>query len=219
MAQNAHLKMYLSNAIDLAEPPVILGVTGGIGSGKSAVSDLLVQRGAARFDADIAGHEVLGHDEVKTALTARWGAAIVGDDGNLIRSIIGEIVFSDPSELQFLESVSHPAIKRMMLHSVSEARSTSALTALVIDAALLLEKAWSECCDLVVFVDCEEEIRWQRCESRNWSREQFLLRESTQLPVETKRKQSDVVIDNTGSLEELDAQVRNFWNILAQVHA
>ncbi|HCP83773.1 MAG TPA: hypothetical protein DIT88_05170, partial [Planctomycetaceae bacterium] len=87
--------MYLSNAIDLAEPPVILGVTGGIGSGKSAVSDLLVQRGAARFDADIAGHEVLGHDEVKTALTARWGAAIVGDDGNLIRSIIGEIVFSD----------------------------------------------------------------------------------------------------------------------------
>ncbi|MCH2612059.1 MAG: dephospho-CoA kinase, partial [Pirellulales bacterium] len=89
----------------------------------------------------------------------------------------------------------------------------------VIDAALLLEKAWSECCDLVVFVDCEEEIRWQRCKARNWSREQFLLRESTQLPVETKREQSDVVIDNTGSLEELDAQVRNFWNILAQVHA
>lgn len=211
--------MYLSNAIDLAEPPVILGVTGGIGSGKSAVADLLVQRGAARFDADVAGHEALTHVDVKAALTERWGAAIVGDDGNLIRSAIGEIVFNDPSELQFLESVSHPVIERMLLHSVSVARSTNSLTTLVIDAALLLEKAWSEHCDLIVFVDCEEDSRWKRCELRNWSREQFLSRQSAQLPVETKREQSDVVIDNTGSLEELDNQVSNLWNILEQVHA
>ncbi|MFL2870321.1 MAG: dephospho-CoA kinase [Pirellulaceae bacterium] len=210
--------MYLSNVIDLAEPPVILGVTGGIGSGKSAVSDLLVQRGAALFDADIAGHEVLSYEEAKAALTARWGAVVVGNDGNLCRSTIGEIVFSDPGELRFLESVSHPVIHRMLLQSITDARATRCLTALVIDAALLLEKTWNESCDLVVFVDCEEDMRWQRCESRNWSREQFLAREAAQLPVESKQERCDVVIDNTGSLEELSDQVNNFWNVLEQLH-
>ena len=209
----------MSDDFDLQERPVILGVTGGIGSGKSAVADLLVECGAARFDADVAGHQALRNDEVKAALVDRWGAGIVGNDGELIRTRIGDIVFQDSGELRFLESVSHPVIKDTLLSAITEAKANDSLIALAVDAALLLEKSWDENCDLVLFVDCDDEMRWNRCEMRGWTREQFAARESAQMPITQKREQSDVVFSNSGALDELRSQINAFWSVLNKVHA
>lgn len=196
----------------------VLGILGGIASGKSLVSRELARLGAEVIDADRLGHEVLREPDVIAAAQSRWGDVVLGTDGELDRRQIAQIVFSQTpqgiTERQFLEQLTHPRIAAKMRDQISQLATQGAVDAVVLDAALLLEAGWDEYCDQILFVDAPLEIRQARAASRGWSPEDFAAREAAQRSLAEKRSRSTVVIDNSASPEKTIAQIQRFWNSL-----
>jgi dephospho-CoA kinase len=194
---------------------VVIGIVGGVASGKSAVARMFESLGAVRLDADHAGHLVLRQPDVRELLVARWGETILDAAGHVDRSRVAIIVFDTrpqgADELQFLESVTHPRIREELQRQLDAAAAAGAPAA-VLDAALLLEAGWDELCDHRVFVEvpCTERLR--RARQRGWSTAEWEARESAQWPLEEKRRRCDTIIDNSGSLEETLDQVKAVWS-------
>jgi dephospho-CoA kinase len=195
-----------------------IGLIGGIASGKSAVAAALARRGAVVFNADQLGHEVLKEPAVRDALVARWGASILEVDGAINRSAVAKIVFaSNPAaaeELQFLEQLVHPGIRRRIEAGIRQLPDAS-VPAVVIDAALLIEAGWAAVCTAIAFVDSPRDQRIARAAARGWTEHEFSRREAAQLPIEEKRRRATHVIDNSGSLADLDHEVERFWASLS----
>ena len=193
---------------------LVIGLTGGIASGKSAVAAALARRGAVVFDADRMGHRVLEEPEVREQLLARWGREILAPDGQIARPAVAARVFGDTpaaaNELQFLEQTLHPRI-RAAIEAEIRILPDDAVPAVVIDAPLLIESGWNAVCQAILYVDAPREIRLQRAKGRGWSAEEFSRREAAQMPIEEKRRRSTYVIYNAGTLAELEAEVDRFW--------
>lgn len=191
----------------------IIGITGGIASGKSRVARLFEALGAFRVDADQIGHAVLNDPEVVSAITERWGVAILDEDKKLDRSKIAEKVFDNSAasanDLTFLESITHPRIKEKIDNLLLDCHKTG--KHVVLDAALLHEAGWDNNCDHIIFVDTCLTARLARARQRGWSNEELERREDAQLPIDEKRMRADFVIDNSGSLEDTHAQVQQIW--------
>jgi dephospho-CoA kinase len=189
-----------------------IGVVGGVASGKSLVSKMLVELGAAVLDADRTGHDVLTEDaQVREAIRQRWGDSALGPNG---RRIIAGYVFGDDSsaatERQFLEDLLHPRI-RERLNKLRDEYFAEGKPAVVLDAPLLLEAGWAPICDLILFVDVPDEVRRERGRSRGWTDVDFARREASQWPISKKRCHATNVIPNAGSEDELRTAVRKFW--------
>jgi len=193
----------------MARPPVI-GVTGGIGAGKSAVAEALRALGCVVSDSDAHARHVFGEAEVQRAMRERWGArACAGGDPSapVDRAAVGHIVFAEPAERVWLESVIHPRIHAM--REAEFAHAPAGTPALVIDAPLLLESGLGGVCDAIVFVEAPEALRLERvCRNRGWSEADWRRRESAQWPLDRKREAADHVVRNDGDPESLRAQVR-----------
>lgn len=193
----------------------IIGIAGPIASGKSAVSQRLVELGAGLLDADKAGHEVLHEDEVKREIRSRWGDAVFTNTGDVDRKAVAAIVFQDdPAELQWLEKLSHPRIGKRLENELAKMR-TQGYPAVVLDAALLFKAGWNSLCDVVLFIDRPREDCLQQARLRGWTDDQYAAREQLQLPVAEKKKRSDMVLNNSGSLEALLQQVDEFWKTIS----
>jgi dephospho-CoA kinase len=194
---------------------VIIGLTGGVASGKSAVAAALVRRGAVAFDADRIGHRVLEERDVRDALVRRWGREVLDASGQIARPAVAARVFGDSAEAagerQFLEQLVHPRIRTSIEAEIRQLPDAP-VPAAVIDAALLFESGWNDVCDVVAFVDAPRHVRLQRAATRGWSAEEFSRREAAQMPIEEKRGRSTAEIDNSGSLADLDAAVGQFWS-------
>lgn len=194
----------------------VIGIVGGVASGKSLVADELRSLGATVLDADRVGHEVLCEPEVEAALRARWGDRVFDIDGRVNRRAVSKIVFAPPpagpSELAFLESVSHPRIGARLAEDLAEMRKRGNVPAVVLDAALLFRGGWDKLCDRILFIDAPRDLRLKRAQSRGWTAEHFAAREAAQEPIEEKRRRSQVTIDNSGTTESAKSQVRSFWN-------
>ncbi len=193
----------------------LIGLVGGIASGKSVVARQLRELGAALLDADRAGHDVLLLPEVETAARQRWGETIFGDDGHVDRARLARIVF-DPSprgstEREYLERLTHPRIGQMIRLQAARFGQDPGTQALVLDAPVMMESGWDSICDHVLFVDARSAIRAERARARGWSDEEFRTREGVQASLDRKRARADVVIDNSGSLESARTQVEQFW--------
>jgi dephospho-CoA kinase len=197
---------------------LVLGLVGGIGSGKSTVADFFEQLGAKVIKADQIGHEVLTTVEVESALRQRWGNTIFGLDGRIDRKKVAERVFAPPptgpQELAFLESITHPQIGSRIRQQLQEYAASGNVQVVMLDAAILLESGWGEHCDHILFVEADKEQRLQRAFRRGWTAEQLAARESAQLSLEEKRKLADWVIDNSGSLDHTFAQLQQIWHSL-----
>jgi len=195
----------------------VIGLLGGVASGKSLVGRQLADLGAGVLDADRAGHEVLKLPEVEAAAIQRWGGAVFGPDGHIDRRRLAEIVFADPPggprERRFLEELTHPRIGRQLLLEAA-AMEAEGKPAAVLDAPLLLEAGWGKLCRVLVFVDAPGEVRLARAKARGWTEEQFAARERAQQHVDVKRRRAHVVIDNSGTSEQTLAQVERFWRSL-----
>lgn len=201
----------------MARPPVI-GIVGGIGAGKSAVADAMRALGCVVSDSDAHARRVFGEPDVQQAMRARWGArACAGGDAAapVDRTAVGQIVFADPAERAWLESVIHPRI-----HALREAEFAAAppgAPALAIDAPLLLESGLGAACDAIVFVDAPDALRLERVRlNRGWPEADWRRRESAQWPLDRKREAADHVVRNDGDPDSLRAQVRQ---VLDQVIA
>lgn len=195
----------------------VIGLLGGVASGKSFVARAFGELGAGVLDADRAGHEVLQMPEVKAAARHRWGDSIFDPSGRIDRKQLAKIVFAPPPagppEREYLERMTHPEIGRLLMRQADELES-SGCKAAVLDAPLLLEAGWDRFCDTLVFVDVPRSLRLARARERGWSEKEFAVREGAQESLDSKQKRADVVVDNSGSPEQTRAQVRRLWHSL-----
>ena len=193
----------------------VIGLTGGIASGKSLVSEQLAERGAVVIDADKVGHSAYlkGTDTFLKVVEA-FGADIVGADGEIDRKALGGKVFADPEARRKLESIVWPAMRGMMESQLDALRADGKETA-VLEAALLIEADWIPLTDEVWLVTVSPETARQRLFERNgMSAEDAEARIRAQLTNEKRRAYAGLVIENDGTLEELSAAVDEAWSKL-----
>lgn len=188
----------------------VIGLIGGIGSGKSLVSQMLQELGCRGIDADVVGHSLLRRPEIVKALTARFGGDIVGADGAIDRGVLAERAFVDARSLASLDEVMHPPLRAELSRQIDLFRADDRTSVpIVVDAALLLETDWHELCDIVVFVDAGEDCRRRRvAESRGWTAADLARRENLQKPLDIKRQIADYIVGNNSSVSRLRQQVR-----------
>jgi dephospho-CoA kinase len=193
---------------------LILGLVGGIASGKSLVANVLHDMGAVVLDADQAGHYVLRQPEVIAELKKRWGDKILDSNGQVIRREVAKIVFAhgNDAERKFLEQLTHPRIEELLKKELDAIRkSPDPPPVIVLDAPLLFEAGWDQLCDKVLYVDAPRDIRLERAVARGWSTEQFAAREASQMPLVDKAARSHIVIRNARTLENIRDVLRLTW--------
>lgn len=193
----------------------VIGLLGGIASGKSLVAQQLEALGALRLDADRVGHEVLLDPQVEQAVRQRWGADVFDGDGRVDRRKLAAIVFAPPPEgpqhLADLEKLTHPRIAARLQAQIAAATAP----VVVLDAAVMLKGGWDKLCDEIWFVDTPRDQRIARARQyRGWTEQEFSDRENAQEPIDLKRKRADRIIDNSGSPEQVQAQVARLWQTL-----
>ena len=191
-------------------PPVV-GVLGGIASGKSAVAALLAGPDGVVIDADRHARAALASPEVVAQLREAFGAGVLDADGAPDRAAIAARVFGDPEAKRLLESWIHPAVRDRMRAELDAARAAGR-GPIVLDVPLLLENdahhGLVRECDFLVFVDADAAERDARAvRRRGWAPGEVARREATQLPLETKRARARYVIENRGALSELESAV------------
>jgi dephospho-CoA kinase len=194
----------------------VIGLLGGVGSGKSAVASELADLGCAVLDADRIGHEVLAEPEVRAELRRWWGDCVIAADGSVDRPAVADIVFADPAERARLNDLTHPRIHARLAERVAALRADPACPAVVIDAALLLETRWHELCTVFLFVDAPAEVRARRVAARGWDRDEWARRENAQKPLDKKAARAEYVLDNSSSLPYLRQQVRSVFQRIIQ---
>jgi len=188
-----------------------LGLTGGIGSGKSAVASRLADRGAVVIDADLLAREVVAPGtEGLAAVVAAFGPQTLAPDGSLDRAALGDLVFADPAERRRLEAITHPRIgaRTADLAAAAERAGTAVL---VHDVPLLVEAGLAPAYDVVVVVEAPLAARLDRLAARGLAVEEAGRRIAAQATDEQRRAVADHVLDNSGSLADLDALVARLW--------
>ncbi|CAM4443224.1 dephospho-CoA kinase [Paenibacillus phoenicis] len=190
-----------------------IGLTGGIATGKSTVSRLLAERGAAIIDADVIAREIMepGHP-VLAAVSERFGPGVLHPDGTLNRKKLGEIVFSHPEERKALEALTHPAIRAEMKRRMEELEAADPHRLVVADIPLLYESGLDPLYDQIMVVYVPREVQLTRLMLRDGlSKEAAEQRISAQMDIEIKKERADILIDNSGGLEETKRQIDDFW--------
>jgi len=193
---------------------LLVGLTGGIGSGKSTVADLLAQHGAVILDADaFARDAVRGGTDALADVVRRFGDEVLGPDGELDRPRLAAIVFADREALADLEAIIHPEVRRMIADGIQSHLDTDDVVVLV--NPLLIEMGTHRDCDVVVVVSASPETQVARSVARGMDEADVRARLGAQLPLDDRARAADVLIDNEGTREELEAEVDVLWQHLA----
>jgi len=194
---------------------LLVGLTGGIGSGKSTVARLLEKRGAVVFDADLLAREAVepgtpGH----AAVIERFGADVLAPGGELDREALASIVFADPAARRDLEQIVHPEVRRLFAEGSEAYRDTDRVV--VFSAPLLVETGMHTAFEILVVVSATVATQIERLmRQRGMSEPSIRARIDAQAPLEDKAAVADFLVDNEGSLDELESQVERLWNDLS----
>jgi len=192
---------------------LLVGLTGGIGSGKSTVSRMLEERGAVVLDADaFARAAVVAGSPGLRSVVARFGADVLTPDGELDRAKLASIVFADPAALADLEAIVHPEVRRMIADGIQENLDLDRVVVLV--NPLLIEMGTHRDCDVVVVVSTSPETQIARSVARGMTQEDVRSRMAAQLPLEERARTADVLIDNEGTIADLEREVDVLWRQL-----
>lgn len=204
----------MSQVSQPSEQPIpVIGIVGGVGSGKSSVARKLAElTPAAIIDADKFGHQALTLPEVKAKLAERFGPAIFNEQQEVVRGRLAALVFGDSAEAiaarDDLESITHPEIGRLTEGEIQRHRRERRVRWIILDAALLLEADWRKVCDAVAFIEVSPERRLKHVQTqRGWSIEDWQRREASQWPLEKKRAAADIIVSNNESLDEAAQQL------------
>ncbi|MCC6495736.1 MAG: dephospho-CoA kinase [Propionibacteriaceae bacterium] len=190
-----------------------IGLTGGIGSGKSSVAELLRERGAVVIDSDVLAREVVAPGTPGlAAVVERFGDGVLREDGTLDRGALGAVVFGDPAARRDLEAIIHPAVRARAAALAAAAPAGSVVVQMI---PLLVETGQQAAFDLVVVVDVDPAVQVERIRRRDGLDESAALaRIRAQADRETRLAAADVVLHNNGSLAELREEVDRFWAAL-----
>jgi dephospho-CoA kinase len=190
----------------------VIGLTGGIGSGKSTVAKYLAELGAKIIDSDDVGHDAfLGGSPMYDDVVAEFGKGILGPDGEIDRKKLGAVVFNDRPKLDRLNNIMWPRMKEMVRRQIADYRRQG-VKAVVVEVPLLIESGWTDLVEEVwVVVASEATVVRRLKEQRKQSEEETLRRIRSQLSNEERIKRADIVIHNDGTPEEMKAKVREAW--------
>jgi dephospho-CoA kinase len=198
----------------------VIGLTGGIGAGKSTVTQMLEELGAAVIDADKIGHQIyLPELPAWREIVDTFGAEVLNADRAINRQALGKIVFANPQALDTLNRIVHPKMFDRMIELIADLRARGSMKAIVVEAAVLIEAKWMPLVDQVWVVVASEAVVVDRlAKQRHLTPEQVRTRIAAQLANDERLKYAHVVIHNDGSLEEVRDAVQQAWNQLSQVH-
>jgi dephospho-CoA kinase len=190
---------------------LVVGLTGGIGSGKSSVSSRLADRGAVVIDADALVREVQNKDGPAFApIVEKFGVGVVGTDGELDRQALADIVFNDKEAMAALTGITYPLIGERMASKLAEQAETDNIV--ILDIPLLVESTRDPLHSKVIVVDCPEEVAIERLVTfRGFTEADARARMAKQATREQRRAHADFVIDNSGSTADLDREVDRCW--------
>lgn len=196
---------------------LIVGLTGNIAAGKSAVAARLAEQGALIIDADILAREAVEPGRpALAAISDRWGASVLRRDGALDRAALGRIVFADPTERAALDAIVHPAVARLR-HAATETARRRGEPLVVCDIPLLFEANLADTVDRIVLVDAPEAVRRERLiHDRQLPPAEADAMIAAQMAAGLKRARADHIVENDGTLEELDARVDTLWATLVE---
>ena len=190
----------------------VIGLTGGIGTGKSEVGAILSKLGAEVINADLVGHEIYRPDtDGWQQIVETFGTDVLTDAGEVDRKKLGAIVFSDAGALEKLNAIAHPRIYDAIEKRIARLKEDGGSVA-VVEAALLIEAGWTPLADEVWVVASDEGTVIERLRSRNMDESSVRARIESQMPQSDRTLNGDVVIDNDGNLAELTENIEELWN-------
>jgi dephospho-CoA kinase len=199
---------------------LLVGLTGGIGTGKSTVARMLESRGAVVFDADVLARQAVapgtpGFDQV----VERFGPNVLAPGGGLDREALASVVFSDPAARRDLEGIVHPEVRRMFAEGCEEYKDSDRVV--IFSAPLLVETGMHTAFDLLIVVAAPVVTQIERLmRGRGMAERDVRARIAAQLPLEAKAEVADILVDNEGTLEDLEGRVERVWRDLdAQARA
>jgi dephospho-CoA kinase len=194
----------------------VIGLTGGIGTGKSTVTQMLEELGAAVIDADKVGHQIYLPDlPAWREIVETFGTEVLNVDRTINRQVLGRLVFADPAALHTLNRIVHPKMFDHMAELIAELRTRGGMKAIVVEAAVLIEANWMPLVDQVWVVVASEAVVVDRlAKQRNLSPEQVRTRIAAQLSNDERLKHAHVVIQNDGSIEAVRSTVQQAWDRL-----
>lgn len=198
----------------------VIGLTGNIASGKSVVADMLAERGATIVDADVLSREaVTPGSPALDAIAARWGPSVLSGDGSLDRSALRKVVFHDRNELDALNEIVHPEVRRLRDAEVEAAREHGDRIVVCV-VPLLFERHLVHDFDFIVLVDAPRSVRLERIvRDRGLAEAEAMDMIASQMPADLKRARADWVIENVGSMKDLGREVDRLWEELAKDQA
>ncbi len=186
----------------------VIGIVGGIGSGKSTVASQFAKLGCAVIDADALAREAMEKEAIAAEIIKIFGPQIADESGKIDRSRLAKTAFSDAEKLKKLNSIIHPLVLTRMEQLLGQYQGDQHVRAIVLDVPLLVEVGWHERCDRLVFVDADEKLRAQRAKNKGLLEEnEIKMREKFQICLDKKKTLADNVIDNNSDSSALLRQV------------
>lgn len=192
----------------------IIGIIGGIGSGKSTVAAELGKLGCKVINADKIAHELLEKKTVKKKILEYFGQEILNPEGKINRRKLAEIVFADTRKLASLNRVIHPLVFEKTEKLIEKYNSQKKVKAIVLDMPLLVEAGYEKRCDTLIFIDCEQKIRAKRAEKMGFNKNQLKIRENFQISLDKKAKLTDNIIENNSGFSALVRQVTDIFSYI-----
>lgn len=193
----------------------LIGLTGNIASGKSAVADMFAERGATIIDADVLARDaVMKGSPALESIVAKWGKEVLDSEGNLDRAQLRHRVFEDHSDLDALNAIVHPEVSRLRDEEIAAAKARGERVVVSV-IPLLFERHMADKFDAIVLVDAPRSVRLDRIvRDRKIDEAEAMKMIASQMPADLKRARADFVIENAGSREELEAEVDRVWQAI-----
>lgn len=191
----------------------IIGILGGVASGKSTAAAEFAKLGCKIIDADKIAHELLERKDVKEKVVSVFGEGILDSAGNIDRKKLGDIVFADAGKLSLLNKIIHPLVLGRAEQLIEQYNRENQVKAIVLDMPLLVEVGWAKRCDKLIFVDCRRQLRVDRAKKIGiMTKNQLKIRENSQISLDSKTAITDNTIDNNSDFSGLAKQVADIFS-------
>ena len=201
--------------MDNPEKKPIIGILGGIGSGKSTVASEFAKLGCKVIDADRIAHELLDRQDVREEIIASFGRAVLDSAGNIDREKLAEVVFANGGKLSALNRVVHPLVLAGAERLIEQYNHQGEVAAIVLDIPLLVETGWAKRCDKLIFVDCRRQLRASRTQKMGvFDENQLKIRENFQISLDKKVDIADNIINNNSGFSALVRQVADIFSCI-----